>query len=270
MYDLTIIKQRGSGATCASAYIDSREVAEFIGKRHDHLLRDIGGYLKILRNSNAPKIGGVNFFVESSYLDGKGETRPCYLLSKMGCEMVANKLTGEKGVLFTAAYVMKFNELEATEKTAIAILRTARLGEFNAASRIIVRAMKSVGVPPSQIIDFLRRVYEPIGISIDVGEFADNMLMYTATEIAEICGIYSVNGNPHAHAVSCILGDHIMIDDYCKSVVPAMYNDYMGTSVQYDSSAVRKVTDWLTQMDYPNEIFSDRRTFHIYYIWDLA
>lgn len=27
--------------------------------------------------------------------------------------MIANKLTGKKGVLFTAAYVQKFNEMEA-------------------------------------------------------------------------------------------------------------------------------------------------------------
>ncbi|MHB9924604.1 hypothetical protein CF091_14060 [Clostridium botulinum] len=30
----------------------------------------------------------------------------------MGCEMVANKLTGSKGVIFTAKYVEKFNEME--------------------------------------------------------------------------------------------------------------------------------------------------------------
>ena len=48
MNELTIIK-RGD-----TAYIDSREVAEIIGKRHDHLLRDIDGYLKILGKITAP------------------------------------------------------------------------------------------------------------------------------------------------------------------------------------------------------------------------
>ncbi len=110
MNGLTIIKQNGG------KYIDSREVAEAIGKRHDNLLRDIDGYLKTLEKSNALKIEGVNFFIKSNYRDAKSEVRPCYLLSKMGCEMVANKLTGEKGVLFTAAYVAKFNEMETQEK----------------------------------------------------------------------------------------------------------------------------------------------------------
>ena len=36
--------------------IDSREVAEMVEKRHDHLLRDITGYIKIMENDNAPKI----------------------------------------------------------------------------------------------------------------------------------------------------------------------------------------------------------------------
>jgi len=36
----------------------------------------------------------------------------------MGCEMIAHKLIGEKGVLFTAAYVAKFNEMEIAEREA--------------------------------------------------------------------------------------------------------------------------------------------------------
>ena len=91
--------------------VDSREVAELIKKRHDHLLRDITGYVKIMEKSNVPKIGVVDFFIPSTYKDSKGETRPCYLLTKKGCDMVANKMTGERGVLFTAAYVTAFEKM---------------------------------------------------------------------------------------------------------------------------------------------------------------
>lgn len=94
--------------------IDSRDVAEMIGKQHKHLMRDIRSYIKVL--STSPKLDSLNFFVESSYKDGKGEERPCYLLTKQGCEMVANKLTGEKGILFTAKYVTLFNQYEAEHK----------------------------------------------------------------------------------------------------------------------------------------------------------
>lgn len=88
---------------------DSREVAEMVSKSHSHLLRDIKGYSDILTQSN---FGSSEFFVESTYQDSTGRTLPCYLLTRKGCDMVANKMTGEKGVLFTAAYVTKFEEME--------------------------------------------------------------------------------------------------------------------------------------------------------------
>ncbi|MCK8097994.1 Rha family transcriptional regulator [Bacillus sp. 2CMS4F] len=90
--------------------MDSRDVAEYIDKRHDHLLRDIKKYIDVI--STNPNLGALDFFVPSTYQDNKGQIRPHYLLTKKGCEMVANKMTGEKGVLFTAEYVTRFNEME--------------------------------------------------------------------------------------------------------------------------------------------------------------
>lgn len=92
--------------------IDSREVAEMVEKQHKNLLADIRGYIKIMEKTNGLNFQPVDFFIESSYVDGKGETRPCYLITKKGCDMIANKLTGEKGVLFTAAYVTAFEEMQ--------------------------------------------------------------------------------------------------------------------------------------------------------------
>ncbi|KKX54443.1 Rha family transcriptional regulator [Brevibacillus borstelensis] len=104
MSQLQIIQQNGQ------LLVDSREVAEMIGKQHRNLLRDIDGYVSILnQNSN---LSSDQFFIESSYEAGTGKSYKCYLLTRKGCDMVANKLTGEKGVLFTAAYVTKFEEME--------------------------------------------------------------------------------------------------------------------------------------------------------------
>lgn len=91
--------------------VDSREVAEMVGRNHKELLRDIKKYVDILGNSNERNFALVDFFIEHTYKDSKGETRPCYLLTKKGCDMVANKMTGEKGVLFTAAYVTAFEKM---------------------------------------------------------------------------------------------------------------------------------------------------------------
>jgi len=100
--------------------IDSREVAEMVDKNHKHLLRDIRGYVEILAEANEldfepvggqPKFGPSDFFLESSYINEQNKPMPCYLITKKGCDMIANKLTGRKGVLFTAAYVTAFEEM---------------------------------------------------------------------------------------------------------------------------------------------------------------
>ncbi len=102
--DLTIINQNGK------LLVDSREVAEMIGKQHKNLLRDIQGYIKVIEDGS--NLSSQDFFIESTYKNAQNKIQPCYLLTKKGCDMVANKMTGEKGVLFTAIYVTKFEDME--------------------------------------------------------------------------------------------------------------------------------------------------------------
>lgn len=94
--------------------LDSREVAKMIGKRHGHLMRDIRCYINDMEES--PKMDSRQFFIESNYESSQGKLLPCYLLTKMGCEFVANKMTGKKGTLFTAQYVSLFNEYQEEHK----------------------------------------------------------------------------------------------------------------------------------------------------------
>ena len=89
--------------------LDSREVAELIGKAHKELLRDIRKYVSVLTSAN---LRSSDYFIPNEYLDAKKEPRPCYLLSKIGCDLVANKLQGTKGIEFTAIYVKKFEDME--------------------------------------------------------------------------------------------------------------------------------------------------------------
>ena len=90
-------------------YIDSREVAEMVGKEHNKLLRDIRSYIEQLGES---KIGHTDFFTESIYKTEQNKTMPCYLVTKKGCEFIAHKLTGVKGTEFTAKYINRFHEME--------------------------------------------------------------------------------------------------------------------------------------------------------------
>lgn len=93
----------------ASNTITSLEVAEMVEKQHNELLKDIRRYIKQL---NEGKIPHVEFFKESSYVDEKGQERPCFDVSRKGCEYIANKLTGVKGAVFTAKYINRFHDME--------------------------------------------------------------------------------------------------------------------------------------------------------------
>lgn len=92
--------------------LDSKEVAEMLGKEHKQLLREIRTHIQVLTSEY---ISPVDFFKETSYLDNKGESRPCFLVTKMGCEMLGNKLQGAKGTIFTAKYVKRFNQMEQAQ-----------------------------------------------------------------------------------------------------------------------------------------------------------
>ncbi|PJO43892.1 phage antirepressor KilAC domain-containing protein [Lysinibacillus xylanilyticus] len=103
MNQLKVITFKGQLVT------DSREIAEMVGKRHSDLLESINGYKQTLENG---KFRSQDFFINHTYKSTQNKELPCFLLTRKGCDMVANKMTGEKGVLFTAAYVIRFEEME--------------------------------------------------------------------------------------------------------------------------------------------------------------
>ena len=122
-------------AEADKTYIDSRLVAEWIGKAHRHLLQDIRSYIKDLNRLSDKYKGSAGihtppgkaqannpfavkyYFMESSYIHPQNKTEyPCYLVSKLGCEMIAHKMTGIKGTKFTALYINKFHHMKENEQ----------------------------------------------------------------------------------------------------------------------------------------------------------
>ena len=95
--------------------IDSREVAEMMGRTHSDIMKMIQGSGKNLGIIPVLLKGNFHvseYFIESSFKDTSGKSNKCYLVTKLGCEMLGNKQQGEKGILFTAKYVERFNEYE--------------------------------------------------------------------------------------------------------------------------------------------------------------
>lgn len=94
--------------------ITSLEVAEMVEKNHKDLMRDIRRFATQLAGS---KIAPGDFFTESTYLDANNQNRPCFLVTRKGCEFIANKLTGAKGTVFTARFINRFHEMEGHIKS---------------------------------------------------------------------------------------------------------------------------------------------------------
>ena len=89
--------------------ISSREVAEMMEIKHKHLLEKID---KINKTLLSRKIGSVKYWIESSYKDASGKSNREFQVTKRGCEFLAHKSTGEKGIIFTDRYMDRFEEME--------------------------------------------------------------------------------------------------------------------------------------------------------------
>lgn len=113
--------------------IDSREVAEMLGINHWEILRKLDGtdkvkgIIPILTNN---KIVVSKYFIQSEYKDLSGKRNKCYLCTKLGCDFLANKFNGEKGILFTAKYVERFNAMERSIKENSILIANKEIEEL--------------------------------------------------------------------------------------------------------------------------------------------
>lgn len=200
--------------TKAPHVLDSREVAEMVGMRHADLMRSIDRYIDVM-GKNA-KLRSSNFFIERTYKQaGNGKEVKRYDITKKGCEMVANKLTGEKGILFTAEYVERFNQMEQAD----AIPRVTPNPHYR--TRMIGTAVRDVG----KTAEALEKVFgcrhgmalatassmvgEAYGIDMTPVQrlipAEDNPGTLSPSQIAESLGLFNKQGNPDAQTVNRML-----------------------------------------------------------------
>ena len=174
--------------------LDSREVAEMVGKRHSDLIRDIETYLQYLENA---KLRSDDFFMENSYKAGTGKNYKKFDCTKKGCEFIAHKLTGQKGTVFTATYINRFHEMEAAlaggnqkivpeikQKEIEARLKNSRAREAN----ILLKIADKAEIPKEY-----KQILYSYASKIVTGErllpLPETERTYTAGEIAEELGV---------------------------------------------------------------------------------
>lgn len=244
MNDLTLINHNGVWVA------DSREVAGMTEKEHKHLMRDIKGYVGIVDPS--PTLDSANFFIPSTYIDAQNQERPCYLLTRKGCDMVANKMTGEKGVLFTAMYVTRFEEMErklSTPKQAIS--NDAKMLRNEA---MLINAKTRQAKVLKDFAHDYETILSPVSIQLLVAEAVEVLVgkpllplpqiekMYTATEIGKELGVSAYLVGRAANKFG------LKTEKYGVTVLDIAPNGKQVPSFRYNEDGKHEITEILRLM----------------------
>lgn len=146
--------------------ITTLEVAEMMEVSHSDLLKklegrkDRKGYIQILGEG---QMSVTDYFIKSTYITAQNKEMPCYEVTKLGCDFLANKSTGEKGVLFTARYVRRFYEMEHEIRQ---VPLTENPGKVANLIRILASRMDKQGSAPYKSAEMARMICEQYGIKL--------------------------------------------------------------------------------------------------------
>lgn len=222
--------------------ISSVEVAEMVGKEHNKLLRDIREYIVQL---GASKIGHTDFFTESEYVDKANRKKPCYLVTKKGCEFIAHKMTGVRGTEFTAKYIDRFHEMEDAIKAHIPTGQ-----ELIALA--VVEAQRMLAQKEEEVKQLQTTVQQMDAVITDMTpkvDYVDKILSsndcMTVTQIAQDYGMSAVRFNSvlRTAGIQRKVGDQWILyaDFQGKGYVRTKTNDY----VKHDgSTGTKPLTVW--------------------------
>ena len=201
--------------------LDSRKVAEMVGKRHANLIRDIDNYVKVISENS--KLSSQDFFVERTYkTNGNNKTYKRYDITKKGCEMVANKLTGQKGIMFTAKYVEIFNKMaeqiieERTDSYMITDpVKRAKKWIEEETERQKLRAENKVMLPKAQFYDTVANTESlfsmaDVAKTLDMGIGRNKLFAFLRNK-----GILDKDNHPYQKYVDA--GYMRLIENHCKA-----------------------------------------------------
>ena len=178
--------------TLEQKFIDSREVAEMVGKQHNELLKDIRRYAEQLGEGKIPQ---SDFFTESTYVNSQNKKMPCYQVTKKGCEFIAHKLTGVKGTEFTAKYINRFHEMEDAIKAYIPTGNELIALAVVEAQKLLAQKEEEI----KQLEDSVQQMDKVITELTPKADYADRILSsndcMTVTQIAQDYGLSAVSFN---------------------------------------------------------------------------
>lgn len=262
--------------------LDSREVARMVGKEHKNLLADIRGYvaeLSFLKSQESEiaelKIQPGDFFRESTYKDSNNQKRPCFDVTKKGCEFIANKLTGIKGTEFTARYISRFHDMEEIIQERIPQKeknRPEHLASVNNAVKILTPMLEKAGCTAEIQLLTAKSLYEKAGVLIPVEIKAGKHYVDTV-HIARHAGLYyQSSGKPADKAINEIIR-RLNLPESMYTETWESKGKWQGAVRKYDESVIDMVKQWYADNGYPKEIEyvqidGQKKAYHV--IWKNA
>lgn len=151
--------------------IPTYEVAGMMDRAHSKVIRMLEGdksHVGIIPTLTEAQLGVSDYFIEGTYKDASGKQNKYYECTKMGCELLANKMTGEKGILFTAKYVAKFNAMEkAIELPSTEGIRQVVSNELDR------RVPQLIGCKDVQVKAIVKTIKGNLGIKTKKQNYAD-------------------------------------------------------------------------------------------------
>jgi hypothetical protein len=141
-----------------------------------------------------------------------------------------------------------------------------KLGEVNAAARIISKTLKEAGMPPQYRAVAIKSLYAPVGVKIPLDGVTTDKRLFDCTTIAKKFGMLSSSGKPHYQAVAAIIAK-LPVSESEKELVPFQNqaSGHAGPTWQYAQSVVDKVEKWLEEHDWPTSITVGGKTYKVTY-----
>ena len=225
-----------------------KHVAEILGIKNvnDNISRMNEKQVVKLTNSKVNKVDfrklhntGENFLTES------GVYKLVFKSHKPNAEAFTDWIADEvlPTLRKTGSYEMPKKDKQKKEK----------LPSVNMMVKNIKEALHDAGVDSKYIAAEVVRIYSDSGYPVNAPVISDVPKLWDCTSIAKELGILSASGRPHDKAVSAIIQK---LDIFSDEVVRTAYsrNGHDGVTVQYKSSVLEKVREWLNENGYPTVI----------------
>ena len=163
--------------------LTSLEVSEMVGRQHKDVMRDIRS---ILGHLDELKIAPTSYFIDSTYKDDLNRPQPCYLLTKIGCELYGNRMTGIDGTAFSIKYINRFNTMEQYISQQVTVNKVA----FDMQLLGVEYASKILRVDESSKIRMLTAVHEQHGVPTNhLPAYVDEEVKVSLTQLLKAHGV---------------------------------------------------------------------------------